>query len=290
MTANQPPIPATSQLIMDSLARRYGGNNNTLQRICAEAKKLYEYLHVCGVAAWDEITPELILGWCWAARLDRSGHPRSPAAATARTRQWAAAAVLEVAEEHGWVANGRKLVGARILRKGTGVPIRPLTDREADLVRSYADPGMRYSRRSVMVALSFAGAAAKELSTIRRTALAPDLSRVRLGNRTAPLDDWGRETLAGFFRNRPNLADDALLCLNECIHPARRLPVVNTRLGEALRDAGLNQKQGVTPRSIKLHTALQVFNAHGLEAAARFLGAVSLDKTAQALGYDWKKA
>ena len=231
-----------------------------------------------------------MLAWCWAARLDRTGRARTPALATARNRQWAATAVFEAAEQHGWVAYGRKLAGERIAHQRTKVPIRPLTDQEAELVRAYADRGMRFSRRAVMVALSFAGATAKELVEIRKEDVNPTLTGVRLPNRVGPLDAWGQSTMRGFYANNPDLLSDNRICFSQRIHPSRRLKVINVRLGEALQAAGLNRRPGVTPRSIRLHTALKVFNTHGLEAAARFLAAASLDKTAQALGYDWNNA
>ena len=182
------------------------------------------------------------------------------------------------------------LAGERIAHQRAKVPIRPLTDQEAELVRAYADRGMRSSRRSAMVALSFAGATAKQLVEVRKEHLNPTLTEVLLPNRVGPLDAWGQSTMRGLLANNPDLPENSRLCLHKRIHPSRRLHVINVRLGDALRDAGLNGRQGVTPRSIRLHTARQVFNTHGLEAAARFLRAASLDKTAQALGYDWNNA
>ena len=111
MTASVPSIASSELTVNFALGVRYGSNPATLDRVLSEARKLFEYIHTCGIGTWDEITPELVLAWSWAARLDRSGRPRSPALSTARNRQWAAIAVFQIAEHHGWVANGRILAG-----------------------------------------------------------------------------------------------------------------------------------------------------------------------------------
>ena len=220
-----------------------------------------------GLPAWTaRVVPAL---WRWPPPATANGQPPPPITN-----------MFEIAEQHGWTTNGRKLAGERIAYQKAKVPIRPLTESEAEQLRVYADRGMRFSRRSVMVALSFAGATAKELIEVRKEDVNPALTDVRLSDRVGPLGTWGQHTLRGFFANNPDLPFDTRVCLRNRIHSSRRLHVINVRLGEALRDAGLNRRPGVTPRSIRLHTALKVFtHTHGLEAAARFLAAASLDKT-----------
>ena len=44
----------------------------------------------------------------------------------------------------------------------------------------------------------------------------------------------------------------------------------------------------MTVRSIRFAAARKVFEAEGIEAAARFLGTPSLDTAADAVGYDWR--
>ena len=70
--------------------------------------------------------------------------------------------------------------------------------------------------------------------------------------------------------------------------PARAAHSVTVRLGQILRDAGISDRVGVTARSFRLTTARRIFDGESIEAAARFLGAVSLDTVADALGHDWR--
>ncbi|MFM8238159.1 MAG: hypothetical protein ACKOBG_10480, partial [Actinomycetota bacterium] len=71
-----------------------------------------------------------------------------------------------------------------------------------------------------------------------------------------------------------------------------RLPVeraaqaVVVQLRTVLDFAGLGSTAGVTPTSIRLTVAHQVFTADGIFAAAKYLGNSSLDDTAAALGID----
>ena len=64
---------------------------------------------------------------------------------------------------------------------------------------------------------------------------------------------------------------------------------MSVRLGEVLRDAGLKGTPGVTARSLRLTTAKQILDTDGLAAAAHFLGSPSLDNTAKALDFDWRR-
>ena len=105
--------------------------------------------------------------------------------------------------------------------------------------------------------------------------------------RVGPLDAWGIETVLRFVRNNPPIPVDGLVCVSAATSPSRAAHAVTVRLGQVLRDAGLSGRPGVTARSIRLTTANRILRTEGIEAAARFLGAPSLDSTAEALGYRW---
>ena len=82
-------------------------------------------------------------------------------------------------------------------------------------------------------------------------------------------------------------AGDTRLCVTDRVSPRQGAQSAATRLCDVIRDAGLAEAEGVTAGSIRLTTAAEVLAADGIEAAARLLGARSLDVAAAALGHDW---
>ena len=167
---------------------------------------------------------------------------------------------------------------------------RPLSDYEDRRARDYADAGLVASRRSLCVAFSYAGGTASEVAAVRRRDVDLDAARVAFGGaaaRVGPLDQWSVETVWRFVRNNPVVPDGDPLCVTVGTGPSRATHSVTVRLGQVLRDASIAARPGVTARSIRLTTANRILQAHGIEAAARFLGSPSLDSTADALGYRW---
>ena len=107
--------------------------------------------------------------------------------------------------------------------------------------------------------------------------------------RVNPLGSWSARTIGLWLSNQPNLpAPDELLCVGEGLSEERAAHSVTVRLSRVLRDAGLAGRPGVTARSLRLTTARHILEHSDIAAAARFVGAVSLDATAAALGYDWR--
>ena len=278
-------------LVVEAVRARYAGNARTAEKAAAEARRLFRYLQARGVESWDDVTAGLVLDWCWAARRGRSGVHRGTAQSTARNRQWAALAAFGEAARLGAPIDASALVGARIARPGPAVSARPLTDAEAERVRVYADAGLVASRRSLLVAFSYAGGTAAEVAGVRRRDVDADAGTVVFtagGSRVAVLDAWGVETVRRFLRNHPAVAGGDLLCVTAGSDVSRGAHSVTVRLGQVLDDAGLSGRPGVTARSIRLTGARRVLEADGIEAAARFLGSPSLDSTAAALGYRWR--
>ena len=63
---------------------------------------------------------------------------------------------------------------------------------------------------------------------------------------------------------------------------------MTVQLGQVLQAAGIAGRPGVTARSIRLTSARRILDTEGIEAAASFLGSVSLDAAADALGHLWR--
>ena len=278
-------------LVVEAVRDRFAGNERTAAKAAADAARLLRYLGACGAQRWGDVIAEMVNGWCWAARVDRSGRWRRAAPSTARNRQWVATAVFEEAARLGASVDAATAVGERIARPSGLVSARPLTVEEADLVRVFADAGLVASRRSLLVAFSFAGGTASEVAAVRACDLNLEAATVAFrGNvaRTGNLDGWCSETVRRFARNSGPLDHDELLCVTAATLPSRAAHSVTVRLGQVLRDAGIAGRPGVTARSIRLTTARAVLDSDGIEAASRFLGSPSLDSTASALGYDWR--
>lgn len=177
-----------------------------------------------------------------------------------------------------------------IARPAGFVSARPLTDEEAHRVRVFADCGGVASRRSLLVAFSFAGGSASEVAAVRGADVDIATSTVAFRGKAARgglLDGWGVETVERYFRNNPSAAVGGLLCVTSAVRPERAAHSVSVRLGQVLRDAGLSGLPGVSARSIRLTTAQRMLESGGIVAAARSLGSPSLDSAAAALGYDW---
>ena len=282
-------IGGTVDEVLAQVEDRYGSNRRTMEKVSAEAGRLFRYLEAAGVNRWGHVTSELVLSWCWAARQTPGGGHARPSVSTARNRQWAAMAVFEAAETLGLVPEGRRLAGERIPRSIDFVPVRPLTHDEAKRVRGFADRGQLFSRRAVIVALALAGGTSSEIAKVRKSHVDLKTGTVTVGERENPVCDWGQQMIRQFLQIRPLVDKNRLLAVGEQIAADRRAHAVTVRLGEVIRDAGLRGVPGVTARSVRLYTAKQILETVGLEAAAWFLGADSVTSVVKALGYDWKQ-
>ena len=277
-------------MVVEALRVRFGRNERTAAKVVVEAVRLFAYLAARGAVSWSDVTDQLVTDWCWAARLDRSGRHRRAAQSTARNRQWAALAAFEAAEELGAPIDPRALVGERIPRLARSVSARPLTFAETDAVRVHADAGLVASRRSVAVALSFAGGTATEVAAVRCCDIDTTGGAVWFSGdaaRWGPLDGWSATTLDRFFANNPPMRPEERLCVTDPLDAARATHSVTVQLGQVLQAAGIAGRPGVTARSIRLTSARRILDAEGIEAAARLLGSPSLDSTAAALGHRW---
>ena len=252
---------------------------------------LFRYLAASGAERWADVTPEMTEGWCSAAAR-RRGRWGAPAPSTVRNRQWALTVVCDALDAAG-VDVDPALRPGREPRPGTARRSRPLTAAELDLVRAYADRGLAGSRRSAMVALAEAGASPAEIASVRVGDVDLEAGTVRLNPdrpRVNALTGWGAEAIGRVLVvNSIDPAAHTRLCVTDRIGPRQGAQSAATRLCDVIRDAGLAEAQGVTGGSIRLTTAAEILARAGIEAAARFLGAKSLDAAAAALGHDWNQ-
>ena len=276
-------------VVVGAVRERYR-NARTAEKVAAEAARLFRFLAVCGAECWSDVTSTLVLEWCWAARRDRSGVHRRTAPATARNRQWTALTAFREAAALGVPIDPEALVGERILRPKKVESARPLTEEELASARSHADTGLGLSRRPLLLALASAGGTASEIAAVRWSDINLDAGTVFFDGsaaRVCPLDEWGIATVRRFVQNGPAEADELVAVTSGSI-PERAAHSVTVRLGQILQDAEISDRAGVTARSFRLTTARKILESESIEAAARCLGAVSLDTVADALGHDWR--
>ena len=279
-------------LAVEAIWARYARNERTAVTVAAEIRRLFRYLQAMGATRCEDVTCELVTRWFWAARPDRAGRMLDVSASTAGKRQWYALVCFEELARLGAPINPSALVGPRIERPAAQVSARPLSDEEFERARDHSDSELVTSRRPLLFALASSGGTATELAALRRRDIdfaAGTVTFTGAAARTNPLDEWSIKTARRWLLNQPRApALDAAVCVTDGLDLARGARSVSVRLGDVLRDAGLSGIPGVMARSIRLTTARRVLDVDGIEAAARFLGAVSLDTVAAALRHDWR--
>ena len=278
--------------VMEALQTRLRDKPRTAQKVLSESVRLFRYLDTRGARRWEDVSPELVSAWIWAARKRyRTSRHRDPADSTARNRQWIALLIFSEASSLGAPISPTELIGERVQRSGDYISARPLTVTEDSLVCVFSDTGYITSRLPGTVAVSRAGATATEAANVRLTDIDIEAGTVAFSGdaaRIGLLDDWGVDAVRRFLRNNPSISADQPLCVKPSTESTRAAHSVTVRLGHVLRDAGLAGRPGVTARSIRLTAARRVLDTEGIEAAARFLGSPSLDNTARALQHEWR--
>ena len=210
---------------------------------------------------------------------------------TARNRQWVAQTVFAIAAELGAQIDPHTAAGLKIEREPPAARAEPVTDSEFRRIRGNADPGGWPSRRSVAVALLSSGASAIEAGDVRRQDVDLEAKTVKFAGpaaRVCTLDEWSAQAIARYLRAHPDTAPDERLCVAATTPPEFVAQAISTQLCSVINQAGFADRPDISGRSIRLTAARQVLERDGIEAAARFLGAASLDNTAEAIGYDWQ--
>ena len=284
-------LAAWADLGVEALRERYS-NERTAATMAADARRLFRYLQAMGATRLVEVTCDLVTKWFWAARPDRAGRLPEVSASTAWKRQWIALVCFEELARLGAPIDPVALVGPRVERPAAQTSARPLSDEEFDLARTHSDTELITSRRPLLFAMACSGGTATEIAALQRQDInfaAGTVSFTGAAARTNPLDEWSIATARRWLLSQPQApALNAAVCVTDGLDLARGARSVSVRLGDVLRDAGLSGIPGVTARSIRLATARRLLDTDGIEAAARFLGAVSLDTVAAALRHDWR--
>lgn len=173
--------------------------------------------------------------------------------------------------------------------------LRPLTDDEVELCRSFARTSLAATREPAAWALSEASARCSELPFIRVRDLDIDRGRVFIagGAKTAPrsseLTEWGRvhvgRRLSELRREGP---DVSVLSSNLRNRTSARASAYDA-IRATLERAGLGSEPDVRPNSLVAWRGANVLaSGDSIDQVARMLGIRSLDAAASFIGWHWQ--
>ena len=272
------------------LAVRWPGQSRTSERMRAMGGELIEEL-ASAVGSCDRLTPQSVAGWYLRSRTN-DGSSRPATLDTARYKQGIARAVFEEAAALGAAVDPHTAAGDRIARRRSK-QIRSLTDPETDRLREIVDLTAPQSKQLPVVALASAGGSATDIAPVSVDDIDLDAATVTFSGaaaRVGRLDEWSLKTLRRHLGHDTVIEPGVAVCIGTRATPEREIESVSWHLRRALSAAGLYEREGVAADSIRLHAAQRVLHTHGIVAAARFLGWRSLDRTAETLGHDWRRA
>lgn len=284
MNSEDQHIEAWIPAIAESAQARFAAKPATATKAAQEITRLLRYLSRVAVT-WNAVTVDMIMNWCATARPDKSGLHREVAANTASNRAWAARVGLDLASMLGAEIDVMLAHSIGIKREASENAMRPLTQSESRRVLAHARGGITTTSVPLIVALAFAGASSGEIAAVTPGDIAAERGFVRLPGtdslaaRITPLCDWGRKEVAFQLRNRSDLNPAEPLCVTPGLPLKQAKHSVTVRLRRVLAAADLSCRPGVVPRSLRYTTAHRIAHAHGIIAAARFLGTDAVDDT-----------
>jgi hypothetical protein len=281
-------IDEAERVVVSALEVRYAARESTRRKVVGEVRRFFRHASASGVVTLTDMTDSLVEEFCWSAVRLR-GRLIDVSPKTAANRQsFIRSAFSELRRLGLWTD---RLPTGSTIDRGNSDSSRPLTANELRAVEVRAAKGFSTSRRSLIVAFALAGGNAEEIAavTISNVDLAEGSVRFEGDSvRVNQLSEWGTEVVASYLRSNTFPAGERL-----CVEPStpcdRGAHCVTVALMNVLREACIGGNQRVTARSIRLGAARQIFESHGLEAAARFLGNRSLDATATALNHAWRE-
>jgi hypothetical protein len=278
------------QAVLARLAATGRFKQRTYNKIASHTSWSLGYFERRGVKRWPQVESDICLEWCWAGTIGPDGQPVEPSVSTARNRQWTLRLIFEMAAALGAEIDPHTAAGDAIKRTPPRRRPRPLTDDEDRTACAYADSGAVPSKRSLMVALSRAGGSAATVAAVCFGDIDLDAATVTFTEpaRVCVLDEWSTQTIARYLRANPDVSADVPVCVKAGTSAERAVESVNTQLWKVLQEAGFGHRSEITGRSLRLTAARRAFERDGIEAAARVIGSPSLDRTAEALGYDWR--
>ena len=174
--------------------------------------------------------------------------------------------------------------------------MRPLSDDEVALCRSFSVSGLTETRRPAAWALAEAKARTSEIPHIRIGDIDVDEDRVWLWGSTKAeprwgwLTEWGCGQLARRIERVESNDSDALLVYGGA-HDDKVAQISSCiAITDVLRMSGLAKEPDVRPHSVVAWAGRTVLSETShIEAVAKALGARSLDRAASLIGWEWQE-
>jgi len=183
-----------------------------------------------------------------------------------------------------------------VLPSRSSLHMRPLTDDEVALCRSFSVSSLTETRRPAAWALAEATARTSEIPHIQIRDVDVDRHRVWLWGSTKAeprwgcLTDWGCKQLARRVQRVKSKGPDALLIYDGARDDKVAQITSCIAITDVLRMTGLTKEPDVRPHSVVAWAGRRVLSESShIEAVAKALGARSLDRAASLIGWDWRE-
>jgi site-specific recombinase XerC len=247
-----------------------------------------------GLRSVTEIAGDHVEGFVFAPSRSgsRRGRPR-PSVATMHLRRSALRLYFRTVRQLGLCTGDPTL--DLVLPARSSRHMRPLTDDELVLCRSYSVSSLTETRRPAAWALAEATARTSEIPHIRVRDLDLEEDKVWLWGSTKAEPRWGRLTewgcrqLARRIDRVKSKKPDALLVYGGA-HDDKVAQISSCiAITDVLRITGLAKEPDVRPHSVVAWAGRRVLSETShIEAVAKALGARSLDRAASLIGWEWR--
>lgn len=243
-----------------------------------------------GVGELRAVTPEAALAFVASPHAEGE-----PAIATKHLRRCAIRLLFRIARELG-LAEGDPTLDLRLPPRSS-LQLRPLTDDEIAVGRSFSLETLSSTRPSAAWALAEATATTSEIPNIRIGDLRLEEGRVWIDGATktdprwGQLDEWARIHVERRLRALPDTEPDRPVVYEGRGSAESRQASSCLAISGTLVKAGLGGEPDVRPASVAAWAGARLF-AEGvpIDEVARRLGKRSLDRTARFIGLDWRRS
>ena len=284
---------ATLGLVLKGL-KQAGLSDQSVQKMAELMARFTIYIDKGhGLRSVAEIAEEHVEGFVFASGLIGSER-RRPSVATMHLRRSALRLYFRIARQLGLCTGDPTL--DLVLPARSSLHMRPLTDDEVALCRSFSVSSLTETRRPAAWALAEATARTSEIPHIRVWDIDVDGSRVWLWGSTKAEPRWGRLTEWGCKQlarhvERPNKKGPDALLVYEGARDEKVAQISSCiAITDVLRMTGLAKEPDVRPHSVVAWAGRRVLSETShIEAVAKALGARSLDRAASLIGWNWRE-
>lgn len=290
---HDPTLDEAVALVGSHLATMHDLAEQSIQRLLTEIGRFAVRLQLNGVGTLGAVSEDDCRLFIEQAVQTRSGAWEHPATSTQHLRR-TAVRLLYATARHLQLASSDPTLDLVLPPRSTRCAARPLTDDEEALGRVWARLTVDGTRHSAAWALGQATATGTEQASVTVRDL--DLSKARVwlwGNeskrepRWGALTDWGSEQIDRRIHAIGHEPSSPLLASSGSSRNSAQATVCNA-VSQILFRAGLRSDRTIRPASLPAWAGRRVFDATDrIDEVAHALGIRSLDRAAEAIGWEW---